>query len=167
MTTDQTTLPLRDIHLPAVVSWWPLATGWWIALAVLVVASAAAGWLWLRHRRYRTRREALAGLSRAEAHYAANHDAHALARSLSQLLRQVALIYGGSGAAAATDARWLAVLGELAGEPWPETTARVLLVAPYSARAAELIEHPTYLSATALARRCFERLPARPARVSV
>ena len=31
----QTELPLRDIHLPEAISWWPPAIGWWI-LAVLI-----------------------------------------------------------------------------------------------------------------------------------
>jgi len=30
-----TELPLRDIHLPDAISWWPPAIGWWI-LAVLI-----------------------------------------------------------------------------------------------------------------------------------
>ncbi|HVS24646.1 MAG TPA: DUF4381 family protein, partial [Gammaproteobacteria bacterium] len=31
--TDFTQLPLRDIHLPGLISWWPPAPGWWIAAA--------------------------------------------------------------------------------------------------------------------------------------
>ena len=30
-----TELPLRDIHLPEAISWWPPAIGWWV-LAVLI-----------------------------------------------------------------------------------------------------------------------------------
>ena len=32
-------LPLRDIHLPDAVSWWPPAIGWWL-LAIIIVALA-------------------------------------------------------------------------------------------------------------------------------
>jgi hypothetical protein len=28
-------LPLRDIHIPEAISWWPLAIGWWITLALI------------------------------------------------------------------------------------------------------------------------------------
>jgi hypothetical protein len=30
-------LPLRDIHIPEAISWWPLAIGWWITLAVIPI----------------------------------------------------------------------------------------------------------------------------------
>lgn len=50
------TLALRDVHLPAAPSWWPLAPGWWLLLAVLA-ALALSLWWWQR-RRARRRREA-------------------------------------------------------------------------------------------------------------
>ena len=34
---DPTQLPLRDLHLPETIGWWPLAPGWWFAIAALVV----------------------------------------------------------------------------------------------------------------------------------
>ncbi|RWU14889.1 DUF4381 domain-containing protein [Xanthomonas phaseoli] len=47
-------MPLRDVHLPPSPSWWPLAPGWWlvIAMVVLVVGSAFFGW-WRRRQRQR------------------------------------------------------------------------------------------------------------------
>lgn len=33
--TDHFELPLRDVHLPEAISWWPLAIGWWITLLVI------------------------------------------------------------------------------------------------------------------------------------
>ncbi len=52
--------PLRD---PMAISWWPLAPGWWIVLA-LGLALLAGLVLWLRKRRLKTayRRVALAAL---------------------------------------------------------------------------------------------------------
>ena len=32
---DPDQLPLRDIHLPEIITWWPPAMGWWI-LAILI-----------------------------------------------------------------------------------------------------------------------------------
>ena len=44
---------LRDIHLPAEVSWWPLAWGWWLLIAL---AGAALVWLiWVLLKRYQSR----------------------------------------------------------------------------------------------------------------
>ena len=30
---DPQQIPLRDLHLPDAISWWPLAPGWWLAIA--------------------------------------------------------------------------------------------------------------------------------------
>ena len=34
---DETALPLRDLHLPDAIGWWPLAPGWWGVIAALGV----------------------------------------------------------------------------------------------------------------------------------
>lgn len=52
----QQTLALRDVHLPGAPSWWPLAPGWWLLLAVSA-ALALSLWWWQR-RRARRKREA-------------------------------------------------------------------------------------------------------------
>jgi cbb3-type cytochrome oxidase subunit 3 len=41
-------LPLKDIHIPEAISWWPPAIGWWL-LALLVILLVAGGiWLYKR-----------------------------------------------------------------------------------------------------------------------
>jgi len=35
-------LPLKDIHLPDAITWWPLAIGWWL-LIVMVIAAIYGG----------------------------------------------------------------------------------------------------------------------------
>lgn len=50
-----TSLPLRDVHLPPVPSWWPLPPGWWLVLAVLALC-ALAWCAWRVHRRRQRRR---------------------------------------------------------------------------------------------------------------
>ncbi|WP_052481050.1 DUF4381 domain-containing protein [Gilvimarinus agarilyticus] len=47
---------LKDIHVPAPVSWWPLAPGWWAVIAVsIILLGLLAYWLRKRQnaRRYR------------------------------------------------------------------------------------------------------------------
>ncbi|MGH8222486.1 MAG: DUF4381 family protein, partial [Woeseiaceae bacterium] len=39
---DPQQIPLRDLHLPEAVGWWPPAPGWW-----LLIALAVAALLWL------------------------------------------------------------------------------------------------------------------------
>ncbi len=45
-------LELRDIHLPDASLWWPLAPGWWIAAALLLVLGLLTPWL-IRRLRYK------------------------------------------------------------------------------------------------------------------
>lgn len=47
---------LRDIHLPEQVGWWPLAPGWWLLLALCVVAVLSILKVW---RKRRARRRAM------------------------------------------------------------------------------------------------------------
>ena len=42
---------LRDVHTPDAVSWWPLAIGWWIALAAILLALAVSVTMLVKHRR--------------------------------------------------------------------------------------------------------------------
>lgn len=45
MPMDQSqTLPLKDIHLPETISFWPPAIGWWLIL-ILFVLLLIAGWI--------------------------------------------------------------------------------------------------------------------------
>jgi len=36
----QPTLNLRDIHLPDPISWWPIAPGWWMIIASVILVIA-------------------------------------------------------------------------------------------------------------------------------
>ncbi len=54
ITDNQPPLPLADLHLPAEPSWWPLAWGWWVALALVLIMIAASIW-WLQRQRRQNR----------------------------------------------------------------------------------------------------------------
>ena len=58
---------LRDIHLPADISWWPLAPGWWILIIVFGILIVWA--ITKAVQRYRAnlyRRQAMAALEKIE-----------------------------------------------------------------------------------------------------
>lgn len=79
---------LRDIHLPDPVSWWPPAVGYWLLLALAVVAFV----LWYRrYRRFAIRRAAAQELKRLESQFDTHNDAHALARAVNVMLRRTLL----------------------------------------------------------------------------
>ena len=41
-------LPIKDIHLPESISWWPPAIGWWILTLLIPVTIAILIWLYKR-----------------------------------------------------------------------------------------------------------------------
>lgn len=86
---DPLTLPLRDIHLPAPIPWWPPATGWWVLFGGVTVAAAVSVMVWRWWRRGALRRAAGVRLREIEAAFATHQDQHRLARELSMLCRQV------------------------------------------------------------------------------
>lgn len=83
-------LPLRDIHLPEAVSWWPPAPGWWFLAGI-------ACWLialwWLRRSRLKVRRAGLRELASIERDFATHGDHQRLTTDVSTLLRRVCLTY--------------------------------------------------------------------------
>lgn len=87
-------IPLRDLHLPEMTGWWPLAPGWWVLIGI-----AACGLLYLvwrafqKFQRNAARRRALSQLRYLKAEYSWSGDAVSLAIKLSELLRRAMLAY--------------------------------------------------------------------------
>ncbi|RMG54171.1 MAG: DUF4381 domain-containing protein [Gammaproteobacteria bacterium] len=115
---DPATLPLRDIHLPPPVSWWPPAPGWWIVAALLCAALVWGIWQWRRlRRRQRWLREALAELERLEEAWKIDHDDHALLAGTTALLRRVQLHLGRRHDATLNGTAWIESLARVAEPP--------------------------------------------------
>ncbi len=82
-------LPLRDVHLPPSPSWWPLAPGWWLVIAVVVLV-VGSSWVWWWRRRQRQRQRQRRWLAAFDAELArATTPAQRLA-AVSVLLRRAA-----------------------------------------------------------------------------
>jgi hypothetical protein len=131
---DPSQIPLRDLHLPDPVGWWPPAPGWWVLLALAVLGAV----LLLRHAlRSRggavARRRALKELGRLTADYESHRDAVAFSSHLSQLLRRTMLAYAPRREVAGlTGEAWLAWLDRDFDEPlFASDTGRKLLELPY------------------------------------
>ena len=99
--------PLRE---PELVSWWPLAPGWWILLLVILLALAACLYLgWRNYRRNRYRRQAMKQLEEIRKQY--QQDASGGVTAINALLKAVALkAYPRRDVAASSGVRWLAFL---------------------------------------------------------
>lgn len=82
---------LRDIHVPHVPAWWPLALGWWVLAALLVIVVIVVALLLRRRRAWRRQVDkVLAELHGARDQHARDGDTAAFATAASQLLRRVA-----------------------------------------------------------------------------
>ena len=131
---DPTQLPLRDLHLPDPVGWWPLAPGWWI---IIVLAVGGLGWLlyrgWQKYRYNAPRRYAIRSLAAIEAEYLADRNAARLGRQVSELLRRAMLAYAPRDAVAGlTGEAWLQWLDQDLPVPYFHTEGgKSLLALPY------------------------------------
>lgn len=163
-TVDVSQLPLRDIHLPAPVGWWPPAPGWWLLVALVLAAAAFYGFHYYRGRH---KRAALRAITRVRAALEQGAEPVACLQYVSTILRRFAMT---SPAATRDGALELDVAG-LIGERWlkyldgrwerTEFSAGVgkrLLAAPYARP--NSIERGTALQLTAL---CAAWLAAQPA----
>lgn len=110
---DPSTLPLRDIHLPESVGWWPPAPGWWL-LPVLILLALAAAWyarLLYRRRRYSAVNMAKRELVEIRSRYDMDRDAVYCVRAVSALLRRVSIsIFPRAQSAGLTGGKWLEFL---------------------------------------------------------
>lgn len=134
---DPQQLPLRDLHLPEAIGWWPLAPGWWFLIAL---AALTLGWLlwraYLQWRGNRARRVALGALRTLVAEHKTNPDDLRLAKELSALTRRAMLAYAPrQDVAGLTGEAWLQWLDRgLPGRPFTEGQGRALESMPYRDR---------------------------------
>lgn len=133
--TDPSQLPLRDIHLPGQIPFWPPAPGWWI-LAALVLGSVIGGWL--LYRRHAEMKRSATRLARIElqqiiSRYESDRDALDLLRQLSVLLRRLSIsLFPRTEVASLTGQAWLEFLDRQSRlEQFSTGTGRLLAEAPY------------------------------------
>ncbi|HUQ52424.1 MAG TPA: DUF4381 domain-containing protein [Gammaproteobacteria bacterium] len=137
-TPDYSQLPLRDIHLPGAIGWWPPAFGWWLVAALVLAGFAAYAVYYYRGRH---KRAALRALTRVRAALEQGAEPVACLQYVSTILRRFAMT--SVGAAPVTDAavdvpgligeRWLHYLdGRWERTEFSAGLGRQLLVAPYA-----------------------------------
>ncbi|MFQ5981777.1 MAG: DUF4381 domain-containing protein [Woeseiaceae bacterium] len=87
-------IPLRDLHLPEMIGWWPLAPGWWVLAGLVLIGVVVLGRQAMsKYRDNAARRGALYQLRRLTAEYEQRRDAVSLGVQLSGLLRRAMLAY--------------------------------------------------------------------------
>jgi len=128
---DFSQIPLRDIHLPGAVGWWPLAVGWWILAAVIVVAAAAFA---LRYRQRFRERAALRALKRVLDSLEQGQEPVRCLQQISMVIRRFAMSmsHGDVPVAGLTGERWLQYLdSRWQQDAFSRGPGRALLDGPY------------------------------------
>ena len=125
---------LRDIAEPVPVSWWPLAPGWWVVIAVTAVTLLAFGYrAWQRWKANAYRRAALAEL------HSATSDA-----DVAEVLKRTALsAFPRTNVASLTGAAWCRWLSDTCGVDIPDIVSQRLAAGVFrdgATRTRELVE---------------------------
>ena len=131
---DPQEIPLRGLHLPEAVGWWPLAPGWWLLIAAAVIAAGLLLRAWLRRRAHAAaRRKALRQLEDSRSAYVYHNNPVTLGAEVSELLRRTMLAYAPRAEVAGlTGDEWLAWLDRDLDEPrFRRGAGRSLLDLPY------------------------------------
>ncbi len=118
MTPDPTNLDnLQDIVTPPPVSWWPLATGWWVLFATLLVGAVIIAFrVWQSWRGNAYRRAALRELRTAKT-----------VPDIADILKRTALAANPRAEVASlTGITWSQWLVQTLGEPVPDQIGEAL-----------------------------------------
>ena len=126
-----TQLPLKDIHLPETIGWWPPAIGWWL-LAVLIPLLLFGLYRLYKHL---TRKTALKA-AKKNLELIKLYDPEAADKQLTELsvlIRRVAIsLSPRTQVASLTGKAWLAFLdASVSGSPFSEGQGRLLTEAAY------------------------------------
>ncbi len=126
-----TELPLKDIHLPEAIGWWPPAIGWWLLAVFIPLLIAFLYWLYKRLTRktaIKTARNNLVAIKQNSA-----LDNGQKLRELSMLIRRVAIsINPRTEVASLTGRQWLTFLdSSVTGAPFSEGCGQLLVEATY------------------------------------
>jgi len=126
-------LPLRAIHLPEPISWWPPAFGWWLALGAVFLLLLAGVVILQRYLKPALRKEASKMLDQIEKTFQENEDASECLSELSKLLRRAVLSQNKSlKIAGVTGEAWLELLDQpLSQKEFSQGPGRILLSGPY------------------------------------
>ena len=130
-------IPLRDLHLPAEIGWWPLAPGWWLVITLALIGIVLLARRVLAARKLgAARRYALRELERFATEYRRDNDALNFGARLSALLRRTMLAYAPrQDVAGLTGEDWLCWLDQDLDKPvFQSGPGRSLIELPYRKR---------------------------------
>lgn len=126
-------LPLRDIHLPQAVSWWPPAIGWWILL-ILGLLLMTAIVIWIRKLlQPKMNKSARAEMDNILLAYQQHQDDVKLLQQISAAIRRIGISYlRREDYAGMVGEKWYQQINQLVpGKTFSESMIALLINAPY------------------------------------
>ena len=153
---DLEQIPLRDLHLPEAISWWPLAPGWWVVIGITLIVIGYFLQRYLERRaRGAARRHALQQLDGLLNDYESHRNVVTFAAQVSELLRRAMLAYAPrQNIAGLTGEAWLAWLDhDLAHPQFVAGPGRALIELPYRNPDSDKIDADVYALVTAVRQR--------------
>lgn len=128
---DSAPLPLRDIHLPEAIGWWPPALGWWLMAIIIPLLFCFIFWLYKRI----TRKTAIKVAKKIllQIMQDKQNDNHQKLTDLSALIRRVAISMNPRNECAGlTGQQWLEFLDlSMKSSPFTQGIGQLLVNAPY------------------------------------
>ncbi|NOX09402.1 MAG: DUF4381 domain-containing protein [Gammaproteobacteria bacterium] len=126
--------PLRDIHLPDAIGWWPPAIGWWLLLAGLLILIIVLRLIYSRRIKNRWRQSALQEWREIQVLQDDPQRQTEIISRISILLRRVAITrFPQQEVAGLTGEAWLQFLDQTMDQekPFQQGEGRLLITAPY------------------------------------
>ncbi len=139
---------LKDIHMPAPVSAWPPAIGWWLLpLVVILLVYVLYRW-WKKSKTPNYRKLALQELRNIRNQYEIDHDTKGAVGAIALLIRKAMVArFGNETVAGLLGEEWLNKLDEIAkSHAFSNGPGRALLTAPYEKNAE--VDMPALFDAT-------------------
>lgn len=149
-------LPLRDIHLPDPISWWPIAPGWWLLLACTIILFITTILITKKLLKSTLKKQAIKSLDHIENEFQTHGDATQCIRAISEFLRRVVLSSTPTPKnAGLTGMAWLTLLDEKLDKPeFSQGAGLSLLSSPYQHE----VDHDDATQLIKLCRKWIKRL---------
>tara|TARA_B100000029_G_scaffold418783_1_gene424031 strand:+ start:7737 stop:8225 length:489 start_codon:yes stop_codon:yes gene_type:complete len=157
---DPTQMPLRDIHLPDAVSWWPIAFGWWVLASIVVICSII---FVIRFYICRHRRVACREIQKSIDAINVGQDPVLCAQEVSTIMRRFAMTVNKQPQTVAglVGEEWLSYLDELwEQKEFINDEGRRLLSAPY--KVTGTLDREEFLKMASV---CISWIKAQPVRI--
>lgn len=126
---------LKDIHLPEAISWWPLAPGWYVLIALgLCLITIITYQLFKKYAHALAKKQALKLLAHYQKQYQQEHNVPLSSAKVTELLRRVALVYFPREQVASLQGEaWLQFLNQTGKGTNFNSVRKQLLEAPFQA----------------------------------